>query len=273
MIRRVNVGRFELISLQVWPLQQIPVSEVLVNADSEKLDQARARQPQFFGDTAQLAEFTQNIFVIRSPHQTVMMDAGLPIKQAGSVLQWGLASVGIEPEDIDLVFLSHRDDDHVGGTVDLKGEPLYSKARYLISSPEYQDFKADTARAKGFEAWIKPLEDRGVLELLEPEAKITDGITAVPTPGHRSHATSLRVHDGDQTALLLADTLHMPVQITYPQWSSVWDWDKAVAAQTRQQIVEQAEREGLLLAAPHIPFGGLGYVKEQDGLKSWSPLN
>lgn len=272
MVRSVKVGQFELVSLQVWPLEQIPVREVLVGVDPHQLEQTRVRQPQFFGPTAELAEFTQNIFVVRSPHQTVLIDTGFPLQKAGAILQWGLGAIGLQPGDIDLVFLSHRDDDHVGGTVDLQGKPLYPKARYLISRSEYADFKADTARAKGFEAWIKPLEDQGVLELLEDGVEIATGLATVPTPGHRSHATSLRIQDGNESALLLADTLHIPAQVTYPDWSSVWDWDKDMAAQTRQQVVEQAEYQGLLLAAPHIPFGGLGYVKQEDGSRIWSPI-
>jgi glyoxylase-like metal-dependent hydrolase (beta-lactamase superfamily II) len=272
VIHYANIGRFEIASLQVWPVQQIPIQDVVVHTDPRILEQARARQPHFFGDDATLAEFTQNICVVRSAEQTVLVDTGQPLRQAGAILQWGLASMGIEPHQIDLVFLSHRDDNHVGGTVDLRGDPLYPKARYLMSRFEYQDYKLDTKRFQGFQAWIKPLENRGLLELFDEGAEIASGLVTVPTPGHRSGATSLRVQDGAEAALLLADTLHLPVQVTYPQWSSVWDSDSEVAARTRQRIIEQAELEGLLLAVPHTPFGGLGYVRREDGQRVWSPI-
>jgi glyoxylase-like metal-dependent hydrolase (beta-lactamase superfamily II) len=271
MIHHAKIGRFEIASLQVWPLQEFPISELLPTADAASLEQAHTRQPQFFGDDATLVELTQNICVIRNAEHTVLVDTGEPIKRAGMILQWGLASIGIQPQQIDFVFLSHRDDDHVGGTVDLQGEPLYPRARYLISRFEYQEHQLDPKRARGFQAYIKPLEDRGVLEFFEGETEIIPGLTTVPTPGHRSGATSLRVQDGSEAALFLADTLHLPMQITHPEWSSTWDSDGTVAADTRRRIVEQAELEGLLLAVPHTPFGGLGSVQREEGHRVWRP--
>jgi glyoxylase-like metal-dependent hydrolase (beta-lactamase superfamily II) len=267
-----TIGRFELTSLQVWPLQQIPTQEVLIGTNNKDLEQARILQPQFFGDDTTLVELTQNVCVIRDDKNIVLVDTGQPIKRAGSILQWGLASLGIEPRHINIVFLSHRDDDHVGGTIDLHGEPLYPNATYLMSRLEYQSFKTDAQRAPEFQACIQPLETRGLLELFEDDAEIAPGLTTVPTPGHRLGATSLRVQDDGRAALFLADTLHLPMQITYPAWSSVWDSDKDHAFRTRERIIDQAEHEGWLLAIPHTPFGGLGYVKRKDGHRVWSPL-
>jgi glyoxylase-like metal-dependent hydrolase (beta-lactamase superfamily II) len=191
VVYRTTVGRFEIASLQVWPLQQMPASEVLSGVDAASLEDSRARLPQFFGDDANLIELTQNICVIRSPDQVVLVDTGEPLRRAGAILEWGLASIGIAPHEIDLVFLTHRDSDHVGGTVNLHGEPQYGNAKYLISRFEYEEFKAEAKRAEQFWASIKPLEDRGLLEFFEDGAEIVPGLTAVPTPGHRSGASSL----------------------------------------------------------------------------------
>jgi glyoxylase-like metal-dependent hydrolase (beta-lactamase superfamily II) len=250
----------------------MPVREVLEGADEGELERLFTTHPQFFAGDASSIELTQNIFVVRSPELTVLMDTGQPLRQAGDILRWGLGAVGLLPEQVDLVFLSHRDDDHVGGTVGLDGQPLFPKALYLMAKREYDDFKAEARRAKPFVESIGPLEKRGVLELFDGEAEIARGLTAVPTPGHRLDATSLRVEDGSQAALLLADTMHLTVQATHPEWSSVWDSDKALAAQTRRHVLEQAEQEGLLLGIPHTPLGGLGYVREQRDTLVWSPL-
>lgn len=250
----------------------MPASEVLLDVDASSLEECQARLPQFFGDDLSLIELTQNICVIRSPEQIVLIDTGEPLHRAGAILAWGLAAVGIQPHEVDLVFLTHRDSDHVGGTVGADGEALYPRAKYLISRFEYEEFKAEAKRADQFRASIKPLEDRGLLEFFEDGAEIAAGLTAVATPGHRSGATSLRVEDSGQAALVLADTLHLPVQITHPECSSVWDGDAELAAHTRRWIVDQAEAEGLLLAVPHTPFGGLGYVRLEAGKRVWSPL-
>ena len=196
---------------RLWPPQQLPINELLPTADTAGLEQARTRQPQFFGEDAGLVELTQNICVIRSAEHTILVDTGEPIKRAGAILGWGLASLGIPANQIDLVFLNHRDDDHIGGTVDLQGEPPYPRARHLISRFEYQEHKLDPKRAQGFQKHIKPLEDRGVLKFFDGETEVVPGLTTPPTPGHRSGASSLRVQDGSEAALLLADTVHLPI--------------------------------------------------------------
>ena len=61
MIHHAKIGQFEIASLQVWPLQQLPINEVLPAADTASLEQARARQPQFFGEDAGLVEDRKSV--------------------------------------------------------------------------------------------------------------------------------------------------------------------------------------------------------------------
>lgn len=272
MVHRATVGKFDIISLQVWTLQDLPARDILPKADAKQLGQAFARDRAFFAENPDAVCLTQNIFVVCGPGHNVLVDTGLPLERAGTILQWGLKAIGLEAGQIDLVFLTHRDNDHVGGTVGQTGEPLYPKARYLIGQQEYQDYKSEARREQEFAAWIRPLEQRGVLELLEGGSELSPGLSVVSTPGHRSGATSLRVQDGNQAALILADTLHLPLQVTHPEVSSAWDSDLELAARTRRRVVEEAEHEGLLLAVPHTPRGGLGHVQQEGGLRFWSPL-
>ena len=181
MIYRANIGRFEIASLQVWPLQQMPASEVLSGVDAASLEECRARLPQFFGDDSSLIELTQNICVIRSAGQIVLIDTGEPLRKAGAILAWGLAAVGIQPHEVDLVFLTHRDSDHVGGTVNAHGEALYPRAKYLISRFEYEEFKAEAKRADQFRASIKPLEDRIVIKQVDAEQTTASGLVIPDT--------------------------------------------------------------------------------------------
>jgi glyoxylase-like metal-dependent hydrolase (beta-lactamase superfamily II) len=122
MTYSTTIGKFELTSLQVWPLQQIPITEVLVGTNTKNLEQAYNRQPQYFGTDETLVELTQNICVIRSSEQIILVDTGDSLKRAGTILQWGLASLGIKLEQVNFVFLTHRDDDHIGGTVNLRAD-------------------------------------------------------------------------------------------------------------------------------------------------------
>jgi glyoxylase-like metal-dependent hydrolase (beta-lactamase superfamily II) len=78
-------------------------------------------------------------YLIRAGGMTLLFDTGVgprglwgwaAEREAG--LLPGLAALGVEPADLDVVFLSHLHIDHIGWNADLDGTPVFSNARYLI---------------------------------------------------------------------------------------------------------------------------------------------
>ena len=51
-----------------------------------------------------------------------------------------LAELGIKPEDIDVVVLTHGHPDHIGGLVE-GGKPVFSNARYVFGAAEFDFWK------------------------------------------------------------------------------------------------------------------------------------
>ena len=177
----------------------------------------------------------------------------------------GLAEAGITPEQVTIVVLTHRDMDHVGGNV-RDGAPVYPNARYVMGRTEYVDFQADKDRAEAFAKYISAVPN---LHVIEDNGEIVPGVRFLLTPGHRSGATSLLV---DSDAIVLADVWHASFQVTHPNQSINFDSDPALAAETRAKVVELAKSKGFIVAVPHTPYFGLGWIREQDGLNVWIPI-
>jgi glyoxylase-like metal-dependent hydrolase (beta-lactamase superfamily II) len=255
-----KIGNLELIVIQTQDTDPAPALEFFPNATLELLEAARAAQPESFGETGNDLLFTQNICVIRSKDQIILIDTGLPLESETSPLLEGLKVVGIAPEQVNIVFFTHRDGDHVGGTFTSGGDAVYPNARHIMARTEYQDYAKDEARAEQFQKFFAPLVRKNLLEVVDNDAVIAPGISLVLTPGHRSGATSVLLESEGQKAFLLADVMHAPVQVLHPDWSIKFDQDKELAAKTRTAILERAEREHILLAVPHAPFPGLGFV-------------
>jgi hypothetical protein len=109
--------------------------------------------------------------LVRTQAATVLIDAGvgpppgafLPERQA--LLPRALAESAFEPDDIDVVFLTHLHVDHVGWTV-VDKKPFFRRARYVVSATEW-DFASERAESRQvFTSNLAPLARRGMIDLI-----------------------------------------------------------------------------------------------------------
>ena len=73
-------------------------------------------------------------------------DAGdrVCLLDCGATTMTALNAMGIDPDRIDLIMLTHLHGDHIGGLME-NGAPAFPKARYVTGQIEY-DFWTDKAR-------------------------------------------------------------------------------------------------------------------------------
>jgi glyoxylase-like metal-dependent hydrolase (beta-lactamase superfamily II) len=280
-IQTLAVGRFELTSIPVQPESVRPVPQFFPTADLEALEPLRNRLPDAFGESASELRFAQSLCLLRDDSDITLVDAGLPPTKEDWALMRALIELEIKPEDVTRVFITHRDADHIGGLSDRRkrdGGITFRNAKHYISSVEWNDFSHDEARREWFENNLRPIQQAGLLEIIEAHPlegilnapEFAPGLKAVFTPGHRSGGSSLLV---DNAALLTADVLHAPFQVTHPEVSITFDHDKESAAQTRASVVNAAEAHGWIVHIPHYPPFGLGHVtRGDDGRMTWETV-
>ena len=271
----ITVGQFELTSVPVQPESLRPTPQFFPSADLSALETVRAELPTMFGSSAAEVRFGQSLCLLRDQSGVTLVDAGLPATPEGWPLLSGLTELGIAPDQVTRVFITHRDPDHIGGLVDASGEITFSKAQHFIGSREYEDFQRDEARREWFQRCVAPLERTGRLSVIEAQPlegiggapEFAPGLKAVFTPGHRSGATSLLICGA---ALLTADVLHAAFQVTHPEVSIMFDEDSALAVRTRAAVIAAAESHGWVLHVPHLPPFGLGRVaRSSSGQLLW----
>ena len=187
-----------------------------------------------------------------------------------------MKEAGYQPEDVDVVILTHGHPDHIGGLTE-GGAPVFPKARYVIGATEF-DFwnKGENVReARKFnrELYVKivvPLANRATF--VKPGDEVVPGITAVDAFGHSPGLMAYHIESNGKRMINWADTCnHYVVAIQRPDIQLDVDDDKDKAVATRKRILDMAANEELLVAGFHMPFPGLGYVERAGGGYRWAP--
>jgi glyoxylase-like metal-dependent hydrolase (beta-lactamase superfamily II) len=209
--------------------------------------------------------------VVETPTRRIVVDTGLGNDKEGrNVPTWNnrqgpfletLTAAGFAPDSIDTVLCTHLHVDHVGWNTRLVGGqwvPTFGKARYVFGRTEYEhwrDHREAPDKAAVFGDSVQPIVDAGRAELVASDARLTDELTLLPTPGHSpGHMSVLIQSDGEQ-ALLTGDVAHHPCQMAHLDWSSTADSDPAQAARTRRDLFSRFADTPTLVIGGHFDAG------------------
>ena len=199
------------------------------------------------GQTAFRSAF--NVYIARgrayyedTVDHTVLFDAGIG-PQAGGKLLERMQSIGIEPENIDAVCLTHLHFDHLGWLLDTAGRVFFPNADIYLS-------EAEMASGKDNERWQQVLAAYG--ERVKPFAgngKILDDLVyAEVLPGHTPGHTIYLVG----TCHIVGDLLHaQDLQLKYPDFCARYDADPDRARKVRKSIYAECIEHELTLCGAH----------------------
>ena len=228
--------------------------------------------------------FNLACFLVRSEGHTIAIDTGLGPKPADAPdTPWGellndFRSNGVSPEDVDMVVLTHLHRDHVGWNLqEQSGQytPTFPNAKYYFSAKDWQACHAPELQPTRFPNapdCVWPLEDLGIMELVEGEVALTSELTTLPTPGHTPGHMSIMISSQGQQGLILGDVLHNTVQVHETDWVSRADIDPETTRVTRRSLMERLERDGTTVAAVHLPSPGFGKIVRLQGRRYWQIL-
>jgi glyoxylase-like metal-dependent hydrolase (beta-lactamase superfamily II) len=224
-----------------------------------------------------------NTFMVNTGEKLVMIDCGgakMLGPNAGRVPQ-ALAQLGIEPGQVDEVYITHMHGDHLHGAVTPEGARMFPNAVLRIAKPDvdYWGSAEVEAAAPADQKWRFVAAKRAMaaygdrLQTFEAGIELTPGIRSVNAYGHTPGHTCYLVSSGSARLLLLGDTLHVaPVQFPRPEITVGFDHSQDQARAKRRGLLEMAARDNILIGAVHLPFPGIGRLREKEGAFSYEPL-
>lgn len=260
---KVAIGKVEMVSLTDSkaprdPLQAFPETT---------LEQWRTHFPDLL-DRDGKYQSRYGSAAIRSGGKLIVVDTGL--QNPESRLLEDMRKKGIDREAVELVVMTHLHPDHVGWNL-TDGRPTFPKARYLVPKADWDYYTKPSVLEKSphVRDQVMPLEKLRIMDLIQGEHRITDEVTAVPTPGHTPGHISIAIYSQGQRGFITGDMISSPAQAHFTDWCPTYDLDKAEARKTRHQALDRLEAERSLVYAGHFPDSGFGLFVRKEGRRVW----
>ena len=230
-------------------------------------------------------EASINVFLVRGNGRTILIDTGageLFGPGNGGKLPDSLASIGVSMDDVTDILITHIHTDHTGGLI-RNGMPAFANATIHVAADDLSFFldwanSAKTGYADRYfqEALgtIGQYHQLGRVKSFKDGATVLPGITASLHPGHTPGSAFFTVESPEQSITFIGDIIHVgAVQFSAPDVTIVYDLNPADAATARKLAFDRLSRDRSLVAAPHLPYPGVGYIGQAgDNSFSWHPL-
>jgi glyoxylase-like metal-dependent hydrolase (beta-lactamase superfamily II) len=203
-----------------------------------------------------------NAFFVKTPDMNILVDAGY-----GKNLFNNLQAIGITPEYIDVVLLTHMHGDHIGGML-RDGKPSFPHAQVYLAQPEH-DYWANESRGQQARDVIAAYKDK--LHLFQPAeaghnaTPLVAGILGISAYGHTPGHTAYLVTFDKEKLLIWGDLTHaMAIQMPYPQVAVTYDVNPKDAIAYRKKILEYVEKNKIPVAGMHVAFPGIGIITKGE---------
>ena len=261
----------------------IPPDRLYVNWDPEDPNYVK-----WFSNGAevQLKPVTLSVhtWVVESGGQVALIDTGVgngkerTFSPAFHRLQTNyiddLREIGISPEQVNLVLLTHLHTDHIGWNTYNDGTrwvPTFQNAKYVCPKAELEFFDTPAAanRLVIFEDSLRPILERGNFETIADVGGPFGRFTFHPTPGHSIGHMSISFEEGGARALFTGDTAHHPVQLENPELTSIFCADPGRARQSRSWVIDYGLEHNATLFTSHFSGTSAGKLKRSGNKVLW----
>jgi glyoxylase-like metal-dependent hydrolase (beta-lactamase superfamily II) len=222
-----------------------------------------------------------NAFLLERAGKCALVDTGSGNSMGPTLgkLPENLRVLGVAPERIETIFLTHLHPDHSNGLVDDAGNAIYPNAEVVLHETEAA-FWLDRDEASGATERIRrniaktkvttaPYRER-MRTVRDGEA--VPGISALLLAGHTPGHTGWLIQSGKDSLLIWGDLVHLAaIQIARPDTGLVYDVDPQAACATRRRMFDRVAADKLAVAGAHLDFPGFGTIVRKGAGFAFEP--
>lgn len=221
-----------------------------------------------------------NCLLVRTADSLGLIDTGYGDKapkmlrqrghlEDGAPLVRNLEAIGVLPNEIDWLILTHLHFDHAGGvtTFDADGQLqcVFPNARHYVQKLEWEDAVSGRPELAGAyaPADFVPAENAGLLTLVEEAEEILPGISVRRTDGHTRGHQLVTLTSAGQTVVYVGDVSPMAPHVR-AFWTMSYDQYPLTTRRTKPEILGEIADEGHLVIFPHEPHQKIARLERSE---------
>ena len=215
---------------------------------------------------APLAPASVNVFLLKRDGKSILVDTGNGGERGTAIRK--LRQLGIAPEMIDVILLTHMHGDHIGGLLNAAGGAAFPTAIVYVAEPERDYWLSEEAGSGGALAGKVRTAYGNRLKTFRFGEEPVPGIKALDASGHTPGHTVFDTGD----LLIVGDLLHAAaIQFPHPEVSATYDMDPEKAARVRRHFYDQAAASAKPVAGMHLPCPGVGRIHREAARYVYAP--
>jgi len=186
----------------------------------------------------------------------------------GGRLVDNLNTIGVAPEDINNVVITHAHPDHLGAfSLDFQ-TATFPNATHYISRDEWNYWTnlPDNALAldRDMAQFIQPnlFAVESQAELYAGNPHFWNHLSIVASPGHTIDHKSILLESQGEQLILAGDAIILPtMSLKHTDWGLVVDYDPEQSVNSRVRLLNNTSEDRMIMLSYHTSFPGLGYIK------------
>ena len=228
-----------------------------------------------------------NCMLVQTPKVNILVDTGAGSKRQdkfkeayglnGNKLLRNLRALGLTARDIDIVILSNLHFDHSGGCTKLdrsgNAVPTFPKAKYLIQRKCWEEATNPNERYKNafYTDDFLPLEEKGMVEFMDGNEEIIDGLNVKVTNGPSAGHQIVLVERGSEKVAYVSDLIPTPYHLPLHCIPAMDEYPNETLVQKRE-FLDMAIDGGWLVIFGHGQDHRAGYVQKRNGNPQLTPV-
>lgn len=203
-----------------------------------------------------------DILVVNTGDDLILFDTGTG---GSDQLISTLSAVGISPDDVTKVMISHFHPDHVNGLSN-EGTLTYPNAEVFFPQVEFDGMTEENPAM----ARLQPALDADMVTFFNDGDSPVSGITAMAAHGHTpGHMAFMIESNGDALVNIVDAGINAFTSTAHPDWHVQFDSIPEMAVDSRKGLFAMSSDDDMRLFGYHFPFPGIGYAVRQGDADEW----